>query len=814
VTDPTVAMTFVHLAVVATAAYVVVVTAFVGFMLLVSVRESRFRDHQRGIEEHDTVRGSRFAIPVSVIAPVFNEETVVLPAVRSLLALSYPKLEVIVVDDGSTDGTLATLVAEFHLKPRQVFMRSHLAAMRTRTIYRSDTEPSLIVVSKDNGGKADAMNCGINVARFRYLCCVDGDTVFAPDALLGTMAVIARDPERILAAASLFGVSRHPEAVGLGERGTARTDGHLLTEFQHLDLLRSFVVYRAAWSRLACMMCVPGGFGVWRRDVILEMGGFSSAFSCEDIEMTFRIHERYLRERRPYRIISLPTMVARTEGPTSVRALVNQRARWQRVTMETIWHYRGMLGRPRYGTVGLVGMPWYLLSEGLAPLLQLLALFTLAVAGAFGILGWTEYLLLVGLMIFAFAIPTTVAVMLHDAGFRDYRLSALVRMLALGPVDFLAYRPIIVYAGIRGSWEFLRGRKEWTSVERNTRIASTAPRLLIVLATLLCTVPVQVSAQAASAVDVDTLIARVYVELRAGHSRRAEQLVQQAAALSPDNVDVLVVQALTKRRFNDRAAALASMERAMRLAPARRDVRPLYRRLRQEAVGSEVSVAAASQRWGDNAEPFRQSQLSVRRNWSGATGVVRFTHGQRFDLRDEVVDVEAYPLLGLGYAAVTAGVSPTATLYPRQRFSVDLYQPVIGLVEGSVGYRYVGFDRAVRMFNGALGLYQGNFFFGARWRAIRGGSVGHATTLMARRYLADGEQYVALYVAEGAVQEDAPTAEGLKTISRPALGINAKLLSGDQRWVVTSAVSVGHSGARGAAVIDQTAGILGLGRRF
>jgi cellulose synthase/poly-beta-1,6-N-acetylglucosamine synthase-like glycosyltransferase len=221
------------------------------------------------------------------------------------------------------------------------------------------------------------------------------------------------------------------------------------------------------------MMCVSGGYGMWRRDVVVEVGGFAPNFTCEDIEMTFRVHEKMLREKRPYRIISLPSLIAQTEGPQKIGSLVSQRARWQRVTLETIWHYRRMFFRPKYRTVGMLGVPYYTIFECLAPLFQVLSIATLALAGLYGIIGWQAYLFFLGIMTFGTAMPTTLAVWLHDRGYRDYRVRDLVHMLLLGPLELILYRPILMWAGMVGTVQFLRGHKGWDKFERNAR--RTAP---------------------------------------------------------------------------------------------------------------------------------------------------------------------------------------------------------------------------------------------------------------------------------------------------------------------------------------------------
>jgi cellulose synthase/poly-beta-1,6-N-acetylglucosamine synthase-like glycosyltransferase len=456
-------------ALVATLGYSALLVAYQLVMLAFAAREGRFRRRQDDVEDYDSVLDSRYTIPVSIIAPTFNEEGLVVAAIRSLLAQTYPQFEVIVVDDGSTDGTVAAIAAAFELEPRQVFFRDSIATKPVHTIYGSRADSRLTVVAKDNGGKADAMNCGTNFARHRYLCAVDGDTVFAPDALLRAMAPVLRDPARIVGVASLFGISLEPESSPEQQRLRPADREHVLADFQHLDLMRSFVAYRAAWSGLRCMLCVSGAFGLWRRDVILEMGGFSTTFSCEDIEMTFRIHERFLREGRAYRILSLPTLVAHTEGPSSIRSLVSQRARWQRVTLETVWHYRRLFGHIRYRAVGLIGVPYYVFFECLAPVFHVISVAAFILAIAIGALGWPVYIAFIGMMAFGTAIPTAVALSLHDMGYRDYRLRHLIRLLVLAPLDLLLYRPILLYAGLRGSWEFLRGEKGWNKFARNVR---------------------------------------------------------------------------------------------------------------------------------------------------------------------------------------------------------------------------------------------------------------------------------------------------------------------------------------------------------
>jgi poly-beta-1,6-N-acetyl-D-glucosamine synthase len=440
----------------------------IDFMLVgFATVENVFRNHDRESEDFDVLEASRFTIPVSVIVPVHNEEAVILPVLASLLAMRYPEFEVVVVNDGSTDASLNLIREEYDLEPREVFFR-RLLDTDDGSSYRSRRDARLSVVDKAlGGGKANALNTGLNHARYPYVCCVDGDTIYFEDALLKGMRLALRDPERVIGVTSQIAVAERPEEKLT--RGRSRLDRSLLSMFQHLEYLRAFLNDRLAWSRLGFMLCASGAFMVWRRDVLVELGGFSSRFTCEDIEITFRAHEHHLREHKPYDIIALPDAVARTEGPQRLRALLRQRERWHRVVLETVWHYRGMFMRRKYGAVGLLGMPFYLLSEVLAPFFELLAIVSLVLAIAIHLFDPFDYLLFFGLMSFALATFTATAILLDDQVSRSYPLRDLTRLLILSPAELILYRPALVWARVRAVWSFARGEKQWDKFERNPR---------------------------------------------------------------------------------------------------------------------------------------------------------------------------------------------------------------------------------------------------------------------------------------------------------------------------------------------------------
>ena len=456
----TVAACFVYL--------VLVALAFAAVLVGSAIEHARLLKDGRQ-EDYDVLAGSRFTIPVSIVVPAYNEEVLVASTVRSLLALDYPEFEVIVVNDGSRDGTMPVLHEAFDLESRETFFQKRFDTAPVRHVYGSRTDARLRVADKENGGKADALNAGLNLARYRYICTVDGDTIYHPDALLRAMRLPMRDPATVIGVTSQVSISSRPEEHVGQAPGAARVDDNWLMAFQLLDYLRAFVNNRLGWARWNFMLCSVGAFAVWRRDVVEELGGFSGHFTCEDIEFTFRVHEMCRREGRPYRVVALADSVGRTEGPDTVRSLISQRARWQRVITETVWHYRRMVFNRRYGSVGWLGVPYYILVEVLAPIFQVLAVLVVPAAWWLGLLDVRMMALTLVALALANGVYTNIAILLYDSGSRAYAGRDLARLSILGLLDLFCYRPILVYAQAKGLVDFLRGEKGWHKFARNQR---------------------------------------------------------------------------------------------------------------------------------------------------------------------------------------------------------------------------------------------------------------------------------------------------------------------------------------------------------
>ncbi len=451
--------------------YLGVVSVFYVVLIAISRRELQEVADDDQNENYELLSESRFSIPVSVLVPAYNEGRVIENTVRSLLALDYPEFEVIVVNDGSTDDSLDVLRRAFSLEARPPIFRRQLESRPIRGLYRSRVFPNLVVVDKANGGKADALNAAMNVARYRYVCAVDGDTIYYRDALLRTMRYPMRDPATVIGVTSNLTTSSRPEEGLCQLVSGSKLDPRWLTRYQLIDFLRAFNNSRLGWSRGNFMLCSMGAFAIWRRDIVLDLGGFSGDFTCEDIEFTFRVHEHMRRTKQPYRIVAMPQSIGCTEGPDTVSRLISQRARWQRVISETVWHYRRMLFNPRYGAVGLVGAPYYLFVEALAPVFQVLSLVILPLAWWLGLLDWRLFLLFTGAVAFTNGFLANMALLGTSRDQHTYPVRDLLRLILMGPIELFTYRPVLIYAQALGLFEFLRGKKAWDKFERNSRSA-------------------------------------------------------------------------------------------------------------------------------------------------------------------------------------------------------------------------------------------------------------------------------------------------------------------------------------------------------
>lgn len=414
------------------------------------------------------------APPIALLAPAYNEAQTIENSTRSLLALDYPDFEVIVINDGSKDDTLGVLKRAFALEVVERDYDTPLAHNAIRAVYRSAVSDRLIVLDKENGGKADALNAGLNLARAPIVCSMDADSILEPDALLRAVQPFVEDPQNVVATGGTVRIANGCEirAGRVVEIGLPRNIWALL---QTIEYLRAFLLARLAWSKVGALTIVSGAFGLFRRSVLIEIGGYALKTVGEDMELIVRLHRHFREHDRPYRIAFVPEPVCWTEAPETLAVLARQRARWHRGALETFFKHRVMLFNPRYGRVGMVGLGHVFLFDVLGPIVELSGYVLMPIMCFLGILS-LDYLFAYLALTFALGIAISVgSLALEEAELRRFPKAAHLVTLAFAAVlENLGYRQLNSLWRIRGLWQWARGVQTWGEMSRKG-FGSVAP---------------------------------------------------------------------------------------------------------------------------------------------------------------------------------------------------------------------------------------------------------------------------------------------------------------------------------------------------
>lgn len=400
---------------------------------------------------------SGFEPPVSIVVPARNEEATLAASVRSLLQLEYPEFEIVVVNDGSTDGTLAALIREFGLAPFPEAYWKRLAVQPVRGIYRSALHPNLRVLDKVNGGKADALNAGVNTARYPLYCAIDANSILQPDTLKRLVQPFLEDPTTVASAAA----ARIANGCTVNDSFIAEVElpGNPLALIQIVEYLRAFLFGRLGWSPMNSLMILSGGLGVFRKEAVVEAGGYRCDAVDEDVELVVRLHRLNRLAGLPYRIALVPDPILWTEVPESVAMLARQRVRWQHGLAESLCVNIRLLFHPRGGAAGWVAFPFLALFEWLGPLLEVLAYTLMTAAWLFGLVSAQAFVAFMLVAIGMGIMVSVSALLLEELSFHVYRKPAQLAWL-LGAVimENCGYRQLVAVLRLAGLIRWVSGR--------------------------------------------------------------------------------------------------------------------------------------------------------------------------------------------------------------------------------------------------------------------------------------------------------------------------------------------------------------------
>lgn len=408
---------------------------------------------------------SRLMPPVTVIIPAYNEEKTIVDTVDSVLQLDYPNLEVVVVNDGSTDSTLDRLKNNYDLQKEPISYERSIDTAEVRSPYRSTEHGELRVIDKENGGKADALNAGVNIAESPFVCCIDADSILERSSLKALIRPFLLDPDTVAAGGTVrIGNGCDIES---GFLKNPNVSNNILAGFQVVEYLRAFFFGRLGWEPMNSVMIISGAFGLFKRWALLEVDGFESETISEDMELILKLHRSGIDNDRDYRIHYVPDPVCWTEVPEDLNSLRAQRIRWQTGLCESMWFNRSLLFDSKGGWLSWLGYPWMVIFEWFGPIIESAGYVYMTVGLIVGFVSMEVFLVFTFLAIALGMMVSMSALVVDEISFHVYSGFRHLPILFLySIIENLGYRQVNTLWRLIGIFRWLIGQADWGDVTR------------------------------------------------------------------------------------------------------------------------------------------------------------------------------------------------------------------------------------------------------------------------------------------------------------------------------------------------------------
>ncbi|WP_267740697.1 glycosyltransferase family 2 protein [Myroides injenensis] len=442
-----------------------VLLAVFGYLNIVNNKSKYTLNEENKLKEHPEM-----APAISVVAPAYNEEVIIIENVNSLLNLDYPNFEVVIVNDGSKDKTLELLVDNFELQEIPFPYIQKVRCQPVNRVFKSTNSlySRLTVVDKENGGtKADAMNAGINVAKYDYFINTDVDCLLARDTLTKVILPVLDSKIRVIAVGATMRMVNGCE-VKQGNITRVKPPKGIIPLFQETEYLRSYLLAKMGWSFFNLIPNVSGGFGLFDKAAVINAGGFDSLSHAEDMDMTLRMIA-YMRDQNlKYKIVQIPDTCCWTEGPPNLKVLSRQRTRWGRGLLQIFVVHRKLLFNRNYGRTGLWVMPYALLCEFLAPIVEITGLLFLIFLLLTNQVNFATFWLMI-LFVYMIGITMSLITISFDLmvkkQYENYR--EYLKLIIFSSLEAIIYHPLIVLFSLRGYWQFLTRKSfKWGDMTR------------------------------------------------------------------------------------------------------------------------------------------------------------------------------------------------------------------------------------------------------------------------------------------------------------------------------------------------------------
>ncbi len=416
------------------------------------------------------ILSSPMAPSISIIAPAYNEGLNIVDNVRSLLSSHYVNYEVIIVNDGSKDDSMERLIAAYDLEKVNYLIDYQIPTQKVRGIYKSKNPAfeKLMIVDKENGGKADALNTGLNISNNRYVACIDVDCLLVEDSLQKMIKPFMEfTDKKVIATGGVIRIANSCE-IKDGKLIKVNLPKKLIERAQILEYIRAFLLGRMAWSRLNGLLVISGAFGIFDRKVAIDAGGYDTNTVGEDMEIIVRMRKFMQDQNLPYKVAYIPDPLCWTEAPDNYKILTSQRNRWARGTIETLKMHKDICFNPKYKSFGMLSYPFWLIYERMAPLIEVAGILYFVVLISIGKVH-VGFALAFFVAAYLFSVLfSIVALLTEDLTYHQYKKKEdIFKLVLTALLEPFVFHPFMLWAGVKGNIDKMTGKKiGWGTMTR------------------------------------------------------------------------------------------------------------------------------------------------------------------------------------------------------------------------------------------------------------------------------------------------------------------------------------------------------------
>jgi cellulose synthase/poly-beta-1,6-N-acetylglucosamine synthase-like glycosyltransferase len=448
------------------AIYMVLIILFYSIILVISTVHLRKQFKLDKDQMYEDYLDEFYSKPISIIVPAFNEEAGIIQSVRSLLSVDYPNYEIIVVNDGSTDSTVEKMVSHYEMKEVKKAVRKQVETKPIQRVFQSTLLSNLYMVDKENGGKADALNVGLNFSHYPYICSLDGDSILEHDAFLKVMKPIIDSNGEVIASGGSIRIANGCE-IENGHMLKVGLSDHPLVVMQIIEYLRAFLMGRIGLSRHNLLLIISGAFGVFSKHWVVQAGGYKTDTVGEDMELVVRLHRLIKEQKVRKEIVYVADPVCWTEVPESIKFLRRQRRRWHRGLFESLWTHRKLTLNSKYGAIGFISFPYFWLVEFLGPIVELLGYIFMVLSLFLGGV-YLEFAILIFFLSCLYgSLFSMAAVLLEEWTLTRYpKVADIMTLFFYSMTETIWYRPLTVLWRCEGIWQMIIGDDSWGEMKR------------------------------------------------------------------------------------------------------------------------------------------------------------------------------------------------------------------------------------------------------------------------------------------------------------------------------------------------------------